>query len=144
MPRDLTRDVIARSLSGHEGSVGNEGGRRGTLQRAGETARLFVGHACIMVRDIAARAWSNGPRALSMARAMTMLIWLAVLILCVYVGLAAMLYVSQRTLMYFPETIHTTPEQAGLPEAEEMTLPTADGEHVIAWHVPPRDGKPVI
>ena len=36
------------------------------------------------------------------------------------------------------------PAQAGLPEAEEVTLTAADGVDTIAWHVPPRDGKPVI
>jgi fermentation-respiration switch protein FrsA (DUF1100 family) len=46
--------------------------------------------------------------------------------------------------MYFPETVHTTPEQAGLPEAEEINLTAADGAHILVWHVPPRDGKPVI
>jgi hypothetical protein len=75
---------------------------------------------------------------------MTVLTWLAVIALCVYVGLAAMLYVAQRSLMYFPETIHTTPAQAGLTRAEEVALTTADGEHIFAWHVAPGDGKPVI
>jgi fermentation-respiration switch protein FrsA (DUF1100 family) len=46
--------------------------------------------------------------------------------------------------MYFPETAHTTPAAAGLPQADEITLTTADGEHLIAWHVPPRDNKPVV
>jgi hypothetical protein len=47
-------------------------------------------------------------------------------------------------MMYFPETVHTAPAAAGLPQAEEVKLTTSDGEHIIAWHVPPRDGKPVI
>jgi len=46
--------------------------------------------------------------------------------------------------MYFPETVHTTPAQAGLPEAEEVTLTASDGEHIIAWHLAPRDAKPAI
>jgi fermentation-respiration switch protein FrsA (DUF1100 family) len=61
-----------------------------------------------------------------------------------YLGFAALMYVVQRSLMYFPETIRTAPAAAGLPQAEEVVLDTADGEKVIAWHVPPRDGKPVV
>jgi pimeloyl-ACP methyl ester carboxylesterase len=33
---------------------------------------------------------------------------------------------------------------AGLPEAQEVALDTKDGERVIAWHLPPRGGKPVV
>jgi uncharacterized protein len=61
-----------------------------------------------------------------------------------YIGLVALMYLAQRSMMYFPETLRTTPAQAGLPEAEEVMLDTADGERVIAWHVPPRDDQPVI
>ncbi len=75
---------------------------------------------------------------------MLVLKWLLVAILCGYVALAFLIYFGQRTMMYFPETIRTTPEQAGLPSAQEMTLTTADGERVIVWHVPPRQDKPVI
>ena len=75
---------------------------------------------------------------------MTALKWTAVLILCLYLGIGAFLYYAQRSLMYFPETVRTPPAQAGLPEAEEVTLTAADGVDTIAWHVPPRDGKPVI
>jgi fermentation-respiration switch protein FrsA (DUF1100 family) len=46
--------------------------------------------------------------------------------------------------MYFPDTAHVVPAEAGLPEAEEVPLTAADGVHVTAWHVPPRDAKPVI
>jgi fermentation-respiration switch protein FrsA (DUF1100 family) len=75
---------------------------------------------------------------------MTALKWTAVLILCLYLGIGAFLYYAQRSLMYFPETVRTPPAQAGLPEAEEVTLTAADGVDTIAWHVRPRDGKPVI
>jgi hypothetical protein len=47
-------------------------------------------------------------------------------------------------MMYFPETIHTSPAEAGLPEAEEISLTAADGVHIVGWHVAPGDGKPVI
>lgn len=61
-----------------------------------------------------------------------------------YLGLIALMYLAQRSMMYFPETMRTAPAQAGLPEAEEVTLDTSDGERVIAWHIPPRGDRPVI
>jgi fermentation-respiration switch protein FrsA (DUF1100 family) len=72
------------------------------------------------------------------------LIGIAAVVLCLYLGMSAVLYFTQRSMMYFPETIHTTPVQAGLPEAEEVTLTASDGVRIIAWHVAPRDDKPVI
>jgi uncharacterized protein len=61
-----------------------------------------------------------------------------------YLGIAALMYVMQRGLMYFPEKLRTAPAAAGFPQAEEVTLQTADGEKVIAWHVPPRGDRPVV
>src|SRR5260370_30797643 len=46
--------------------------------------------------------------------------------------------------MYLPEKVRTPPAAAGLPEAQEVFLQTADGEKVIAWHVPPRGDKPLV
>src|SRR5215472_15180068 len=62
----------------------------------------------------------------------------------VYGGFVTLLYLAQRSLKYFPERRRTTPAAAGLPEAEEVTLDTADGERVIVWHVPPRGEAPVF
>ena len=60
-----------------------------------------------------------------------------------YIAVAALMYFAQRALMYFPETVRTAPAAAGLPQAEEVVLDTADGEKVIVWHLPPRGDKPV-
>jgi fermentation-respiration switch protein FrsA (DUF1100 family) len=62
----------------------------------------------------------------------------------IYGGLLALMYVFQRALMYFPDTARTPPAQAGLPQAEEVTLTSSDGERLIAWHVAPRANKPVV
>src|SRR5215510_10116041 len=59
----------------------------------------------------------------------------------IYLALVAVMYLAQRSLMYFPETLRTSPAQVGLREAEEVTLDTADGERVIAWHIPPRGDR---
>jgi fermentation-respiration switch protein FrsA (DUF1100 family) len=75
---------------------------------------------------------------------MTMLKSLLVFVAAFYLGIVALMYVMQRSLMYFPETVRTAPADAGMPEAQEVVLDTADGEKVIVWHVPPRDNKSVV
>ncbi len=75
---------------------------------------------------------------------MTLLKWLA-LVVCGYVVLVAALYLLQREFMYYPpKTGRILPSDAGFPAAEEIVLRTSDGEKVVAWHVPPRPGKPVV
>ncbi len=91
-----------------------------------------------------ARRARKTPQARALSYLLTALKWAAILALCLYVGVAAVLYVRQRSLMYFPETIHTTPAQAGLPEAAEVPLTASDGAHITAWYAAPQDGKPVI
>jgi len=76
---------------------------------------------------------------------MTVLKWLASLALIAYFGGLALLYFAQRSILFpIPETRRTSPKAAGLPLAEEHLLQTTDGEQIIAWHVPPRAGKPVV
>jgi fermentation-respiration switch protein FrsA (DUF1100 family) len=74
---------------------------------------------------------------------MTLIKWLLAAAL-LYVGFVALLYFSQRKLMYFPDTTRYAPAAIGLPEAEEVVLDTADGERIVAWHVKARDDKPVV
>lgn len=75
---------------------------------------------------------------------MTALKWILVLVVLGYGGLLALMYVFQRALMYFPDPARIPPAAAGLPQAEEVMLTSADGEKLIAWHVPPRGDKPVV
>ncbi len=70
--------------------------------------------------------------------------WIIVTALAAYLALVALLYVGQRKLMYFPDASRTQPSAAGLPQAEEVMLQTSDGERVIAWHIPPREGRNVV
>ena len=69
--------------------------------------------------------------------------WMFIAAAC-YLGFAALMYLVQRSLMYFPETVRTAPAAAGLPQAQEVVLDTADGEKVIVWHVAPRGEQPVV
>jgi fermentation-respiration switch protein FrsA (DUF1100 family) len=50
----------------------------------------------------------------------------------------------QRKLLYFPDPRPIPAAQAGITEAEELRLPTGDGETLVAWHVPAREGRPLI
>ena len=74
---------------------------------------------------------------------MRFLKWL-IIAAAAYAGLIALIYVAQRSLMYFPERLRTSPAAAGLPEAHEISLATRDRETVIVWYVPPRGEKPVV
>jgi hypothetical protein len=70
---------------------------------------------------------------------------IAALTVAAYLAGAVALYVFQRALLYpAPQTTRTDPAAAGFPEAQEIVLDTKDGEKVIIWHVPPKQGKPVV
>jgi fermentation-respiration switch protein FrsA (DUF1100 family) len=76
---------------------------------------------------------------------MTILKWLAIGIALVYLGGVAVLYVRQREMLFpIPPVGRTAPAAAGLPQAEEHLLTTADGEKVIVWHIPPKPGHAVV
>jgi fermentation-respiration switch protein FrsA (DUF1100 family) len=94
-------------------------------------------HAGAILQTVFKRLWPASP-------VMLALVSTTIIALCAYIALTAVVYVAQRSLMYFPDTAHVLPAAAGLPEAEEVPLTAADGVRIAAWHVPPRDGKPVI
>ena len=75
---------------------------------------------------------------------MTTLKSLLLFVALAYVAIVALAFFLQRAMMYFPETLRTTPQEAGFSEAEELVLDTADGERVIVWHVPPQAENPVV
>lgn len=61
-----------------------------------------------------------------------------------YVAMLALLYLKQRDMLYPRNPARAEIAAANLPGVEEATLTTADGERLVAWVVPPRDGKPVL
>src|SRR5580700_4613678 len=76
---------------------------------------------------------------------MTVLKWLVALVSIGYLGGLVTLYFTQRSFLFpIPQTVRTAPGAAGFPEVEEHVLTTADGEKVIAWHVPAKPGHPVV
>jgi fermentation-respiration switch protein FrsA (DUF1100 family) len=109
-----------------------------------DSAQAFLQRAVAASRDLAARLRIKKSRALWRRWGLRVLMVIAAVLICLYLGIAAILYVAQRSMMYFPETVHTTPAQAGLPEAQEVSLTAADGVRIIAWYAAPRDDKPVI
>jgi uncharacterized protein len=75
---------------------------------------------------------------------MALLKWTLIVCVVGYAGVVALLYVMQRALMYFPETERTPPAVAGLSAAHEIIFDTADGEKLVAWHVPPRGEQAIV
>jgi fermentation-respiration switch protein FrsA (DUF1100 family) len=76
---------------------------------------------------------------------MTVLKWLVVLVSVGYLGGLVVLFFVQRAFIFpIPQTVRTAPQAAGLPEAEEQLLVTADGEKVVIWHVPAKPGHAVV
>jgi fermentation-respiration switch protein FrsA (DUF1100 family) len=124
-PAQTSRPVFFR----HFGAIARYALARGRMSFA---ARLMC----------QARSWSGKSSGTNYLRGM--LAWVGAIAFGLYVGLAATLYLTQRSLMYFPETVATTPAQAGLPEAEDVPLTASDGVHISAWYVAPQDDKPVI
>src|ERR1700744_1179607 len=80
-----------------------------------------------------------------MRRLVTVLKWVVIVFAVIYLGGLVVLYFRQREMLFpIPPVGRTAPDAAGLPEAEEHVLTTADGEKVIAWHVPAKAGHPVV
>jgi uncharacterized protein len=75
---------------------------------------------------------------------MTILKWIVMLAGGGYFAFVAFLYLAQRQFVFHPQSAHPSPAAAGLPEAEETVIDTADGARVVVWQVPPRGEKPVV
>lgn len=79
-----------------------------------------------------------------LSHGMATLKWVLIVAAVAYCSLLGLLYVAQRSLMYFPETVRTAPAAVGFAQAKEALLDSADGARVVVWDVSPREGKPVI
>ena len=76
---------------------------------------------------------------------MTIIKWIAILLVTVYCAGLLVLYLRQREMLFpIPPVGRTAPAAAGLPQAEEDVLTSADGEKVIIWHVAPKPGHPIV
>ncbi len=61
-----------------------------------------------------------------------------------YIVAGIALAVFQRTLQYFPDHRLTQLAQTGMSGGEELRVATDDGETLVAWHFPPKRGRPLI
>ncbi len=144
MPIETTTNVVDPLVAARASGIGNDNEPGSPSQTAIGKARRFVDNALAVSGAMLSRAWAKKRRTRSLSRTMTVLGWIAVIAVCFYAGLTAMIYLAQRSLMYFPDTTHTTPAEAGLPEAAEVPLTASDGVQIRVWHVAPQNGKPVI
>jgi len=76
--------------------------------------------------------------------ALTLVKWTLLIVGGAYISAAAGLGLFQRRLQYLPDRRHIAPYEAGLAGVDELKLSTSDGETIIAWHAPPRAGRPVL
>ena len=66
------------------------------------------------------------------------------LALAAYVGIAALLFAFQRSIVFVPDTTRPDAPAVGLPSLHEVRLQTPDGLRLLAWWVPPAPGRPVL
>jgi fermentation-respiration switch protein FrsA (DUF1100 family) len=72
------------------------------------------------------------------------LVSIIIVIASVYVGVAGILYAYQRDFIYFPDMQRPIARLAGVKPLREIELVTSDGLRLLAWYVPPPEGKPVL
>jgi len=65
-------------------------------------------------------------------------------IVAIYLLTVAGMTIFQRRLQYFPDRRLVDPAQAGMNGVEDLRLMTNDGETLVAWYVPAKDGHPLI
>lgn len=115
-----------------------------TRQRVALYATSAIAIAVALIASTRQRIAPYAAYAPERAHTLVALKWFGIAAACIYVGVAGVLYATQRSLMYFPDTVHTTPAEAGLPKATEVPLTAADGVHITAWVAAPQADKPVI
>jgi uncharacterized protein len=77
-------------------------------------------------------------------RLLKVLKWTSLAAFVAYAALCVGLYAMQRELVFPPLGAHISAKAAGFPEAQEILVPTSDGEKLIAWYVPPKVDKPLV
>jgi uncharacterized protein len=144
MPVKTTTEAVHPLAGARAGPIDNAKQSGSLSQTAIGQARRLAERALAVPGAMLLRTRSKKRSPRSLSRTMTVLGWVAVIAVCLYVGLAAMIYLAQRSLMYFPDRFHATPAEAGLPQAAEVPLTASDGAQIRVWHVPPQGDNPVI
>lgn len=73
-----------------------------------------------------------------------MLMWPALAGIGGYGALVSTMYAMQRSMMYIPHPLMTSPANAGVPEMAEAWFETADGLRLLSWHAPAPPGRPTV
>lgn len=61
-----------------------------------------------------------------------------------YLAVSVWMFMSQRQLMYFPDSERVDPKDEGLAGIEERHLPSDDGADVMAWYGKAKPGQPTL
>ena len=64
--------------------------------------------------------------------------WTAAVLVLAVLGVLLLIWLGQRTLIYFPDRHVPSPAVAGLPDVEAVQIPSADGVTLQAWFLPSR------
>ncbi len=75
---------------------------------------------------------------------MTVLRWSLACLVAIYILMIVGMTIFQRRLQYFPDRRLVDPAQAGMNGVEDLRLTTNDGETLVAWYAPAKDGHPLI
>jgi fermentation-respiration switch protein FrsA (DUF1100 family) len=97
------------------------------MMRAGSGIESQVGIPCLK-GQIVMTAWK----------------WSLAYLIAIYVLTIVGLTVFQRRLQYLPDRRLVDPTQGGMSGVEDLRLTTDDGETLVAWYVPAKDGHPLI
>ncbi len=69
--------------------------------------------------------------------------WLVILAI-IYTAVLMVMYVSQRSHLYFPLKVKQSPADIGLTGINAVIISTIDGEKLQAWHLAAQTGQPTI
>src|ERR1700730_4948169 len=121
--------------------------RRGSLQIVAPLA--CMGTPC--------RAFDPSPAAISASTSpssygcrfecqivMSLLRWSLACFIAIYILMIVGLAVFQRRFQYFPDRHLADPARAGMSGVEDLRLTANDGETLVAWYVPAKNGHPLI
>src|SRR5437588_11886533 len=75
---------------------------------------------------------------------MRWLTWAIGVPLVAYLAILAYLYVYQRQLLYFPDRARPDLSAVAAVAVRAVALHTADGLALLAWYLPPHEGRPLI
>ncbi|VBB69728.1 hypothetical protein RIEGSTA812A_PEG_1201 [invertebrate metagenome] len=61
-----------------------------------------------------------------------------------YAMLVGVMHTMQRSFMYYPHPIMTSPVESGVPEMQAVHLSSSDALTLTSWYAPPRAGQPTV